>query len=127
MSSAAIMAVIKQKEAELQKLKGTQQQVTKVSDAVDCMTYKFQNAANLINESGTIGGMPIDNGATTVVAENFKKVSSDTQDVLTQITGTISALESEIASLYAAYQASLAREAEEAARAAAAEKNKRGY
>lgn len=124
MSSAAIMAKIKQKEAELQKLQVTKTQVSKVSDAVDCMSYKFQNASSLINEAGTIGGSPIDNGATTVVAGNFKKLSSNTQGVLAEISGSITALEAEIASLYDAYYAALAREREEAARAAAEEKNK---
>lgn len=123
MSSAQIMAIIKQKEAELQKLQVTKTQVSKVNDSVECMSYKFQNASNLINEAGTIGGGPIDNGATTVVAGNFKKLSSDTQGVLDQINGSISALEAEIASLYAAYREALAREAEAAAKA---EKNKKG-
>ena len=124
MSSSAIMTIIKQKEAELQKLRVTKTQVSKVNNAVDCMTYKFQNAASLINEAGTIGGSPIDNGATTVVAGDFKKLSSDTQAVLDEVNSSISALEGEIATLYAAYQAALAREREEAARAAALENNK---
>jgi len=124
MSSSAIMAIIKQKEAELQKLKVTKVQVSKVNDAVDCMSYKFKNAGNLISEAGTIAGMPIDNGATSVVAGDFKKLSSNTQGVLTEITGTIASLEAEITSLYAEYQAALAREAEEAARLAAAKKRR---
>ena len=119
MSSAAIMAMIIQKEAELNKMQGTKTQVSKVSEAVDCMSYKFKNAGNLINEAGTIGGQPIDNGATNVVAENFQKVSADTHGVLNQITSTIAALQAEIASLYAAYYAALAAEA---AAAEAAEK-----
>lgn len=124
MSSATIMAIIKQKEAELQKLQITKTQVSKVSEAVDCMSYKFKNASTMISEAGTIAGMPIDNGATSVVAGNFKKISGNTQGVLTEITSTIAELEAKITSLYTEYQAALARELEEAARLAAAKKRR---
>ena len=118
MSSAAIMAIIKQKEAELQELQNTKKQLSKVNDAVDCMSNNFKKASSLMSEVGTIGGMPIDNGATAIAADNFLKLSTESQGLLADVTGTVSGLEAEISSLYAQYQAALLKEAEEAAKAA---------
>ena len=47
MSSSAIMAIIKQKEAELAKLKSTKSQVVLLNDAVNCTANKFEKAGIL--------------------------------------------------------------------------------
>lgn len=119
MSSAAIMAQIKQKERELAQLRVTKVQVSKTYDAVDCMANKFVSASALMNEAGTIGGRPFDNGATGVVGQNLKIISNNALGLSKRIDGTIAGLEAEIASLWSAYYAALA--AEEAARRAAEE------
>ena len=123
MSSAAIMAIIRQKETELRQLRTTKVQVTKAYDAVDCMANKFVSAGALMNEAGSIGGKPFDNGATSKVGQDLKIISNNTFDLSKQVAGKISDLEEEIENLYAEYKAALAREAEEAARAAALSNN----
>mgnify|MGYP003316649535 CR=1 FL=1 len=77
-----------------------------------------------MSEVGTIAGMPIDNGATAVVAGDFKKISGNTQGVLTEINCTIASLEAEIQALYQQYYQAKAAETA-AASAAAAVKQKR--
>lgn len=129
MSSAAIMALIKQKQAELQQLKVKKMQVSKAYDAVDCMANKFVSAGALMNEAGSIGGKPFDNGATATVGQNLKIISNNTLELSNQVAGSISDLEGEIAELYSAYYAAVkaerrAREAAEAAERAAANKKK---
>lgn len=129
MSSAAIMAIIKQKQAELQQLKTTKVQVTKAYDAVDCMANKFVSAGALMNEAGSIGGKPFDNGATSKVGQDLKIISNNALGLSNQVSGAISDLEGEISELYAAYQAALeaerrAREAAERAERAANEAKK---
>lgn len=123
MSSAAIMTIIKQKQAELQQLRTTKVQVTKAYDAVDCMANKFVSAGTLMNEAGSIGGKPFDNGATYKVGQDLKIISNNTFDLSKQVAGKMSDLEEEIEKLYDEYKAALEREAEEAARAAALSNN----
>ena len=127
MSSAEIMALINKKRRELQQLRVTKIQVSKTYDAVDCMALKFTSAGALINEAGTIGGVPFDNGSTTTVGQNLQKISNDALGLSKQVEGTIADLEAEISRLYAAYEAALAAEraaAEEAERAAKASNKK---
>lgn len=123
MSSAAIMAIIRQKETELRQLRTTKVQITKAYDAVDCMANKFVSAGALMNEAGSIGGNPFDNGATSKVGQDLKIISNNTFDLSKQVDGKMSDLEEEIEKLYDEYKAALAREAEEAARAAALSNN----
>lgn len=107
MSSSAIMALIEQKEAELQQLETTKVQVSKAYDSVDCMSNKFVSAGALMNEVGTIDGNPLDNGATAAVGQNLKIISNNTLELSKQLEGAIADLEAEIAELYEAYQAAL--------------------
>lgn len=110
MSSSAIMATIKQKEAELSQLRSTKAQLVLLNDAVSCTAFKFEKAGILMSEAGSIGGRPYDNGATQEVGQNFRNVSVETETLLNNITAKIINLESEIASLYQQYYAALARE-----------------
>lgn len=118
MSSAAIMAKIKQKEAELVQLRSTKAQIVLLNDSVNCTANKFEKAGTLISEAGSIGGRPYDDGATAGVGQNFKNISAETETLLNNITTSISNLQSEISALYVEYRAALAREAEAAAAAA---------
>lgn len=126
MSSAEIMAMIKVKEAEREQLIGVKRSVEIVNNAVSCATAKFAEAGELIAESGNIGGQPFDGGRTTETAGNLSNISAQAEGVIGSILGAISALDSEIAQLYAAYYAALAaeEEARRIAEAAAANKKK---
>ena len=126
MSSGAIMALIKQKEAELAQLKSTKAQVVLLNDSVNCTAFKFEKAGNLMSEAGSIGGRPYDDGATSQVGQNFKKVSADTEALLSNISTKITNLQNEISSLYVQYRAALAREEEERKKAEWYARNKKG-
>ena len=116
MSSAQIMAIIKQKEAELKKIQGTKAKVEKVYSSMDCITSKYTKAGELMKTAGDIGGKPFDGGKTAECGVELLNITNATEATLNDITARISALDAEIASLYAAYREALAREAAEAAR-----------
>ena len=111
MSSSQIMAEIKKKEAELEKLQKTSEQVSDVYEAVDCMSKKFMRAGELMGEAGNIGGKPFDNGAALSMGQNLSTISNNTLALSNQVLANISDLKDEIEKLYAAYRAALAAEA----------------
>lgn len=117
MSSGEILAQIKKLEKEKAELEKTKKSVSKLDDAFYCTSNKFNNAASLIEKAGSIGGMPFDSWKTKEVSVLVNDISNRISLTLQDINLQIALLEEEIANLYIAYQAALARE--EAARMAA--------
>ena len=111
MSSAAILATIRQKQSELSKLEITNTQITQVYNSVDCMAFKFKQAGALISDAGTIGGKPFDNGATVDLGNNMSGISNNALELLLNIKTTIANLNEEISKLWEQYYAALAAEA----------------
>lgn len=128
MSSAAIMATIIQKEAELKGLETTKKQVDDLYGIMDCITSKFTKAGELISEAGSIDGLPFDKGKTAESGAELQSITADIESTKGDLAARIAALQSEIQMLYAEYWRAVEEERRRAAEAAAAaERNsKRG-
>lgn len=123
MSSGAIMAMIKEKEEELEEIKETKIVVDKVYESMDCITSKYVQAGELMKTAGDIGGVLFDEGKTQKKSIELKNITAKTEKVLTDLEKRIAVLEADIQKLYEEYQAALQRETEEAR--LAAQRNKR--
>lgn len=130
MSSAAIMAKIKQKEAELKGLETTKKQVDKVQEIMSCVADKFSTAGNLIAEAGSIDGQPFDKGKTAESGVELKNIVADIEGTQGDLATRIADLKAEIQMLYVEYWRAVEEErrraAEARAAAAAARDSKRG-
>lgn len=125
MSSGEILAQIKKLEKEKAELEKTKNSVSKLDDAFYCASNKLNSASSLIEQAGSIGGMPFDSGKTKEASVLVGDISNRISLTLDDINLQISLLEDEIANLYVAYQAALSREAAAAEAEAANNSSKR--
>lgn len=110
MSSSAIMALIKEKEKELEKLTTIKGNATKLKSALDCVSQNYIAAGKALGEVGTIGNNKFDYGKTENLGNSYGEMTNTLEGSISTINGTISELESEIDTLYAAYEQALEEE-----------------
>jgi len=98
---ARILAEIAALEAELGKVKDAQKSADDASDAIDCISSKFSQASDLYKKAGTISGVPLDQGMSSIRATQLDKINTDLEKLSTDLGNRAAEIQAKIDELRA--------------------------